>query len=69
MPEKPGIVTRLPVQHPKAPHCPQCKGPMPTFDGMSITYGAQEVPVEILAVTMLVRCTCGAEWALTKKMK
>jgi hypothetical protein len=66
MPSAP--VTRLPVQHRRAPHCPSCKAPLPTFDGMSLTLMG-ETDVELLAITFHVRCKCGSVWDLKKGAK
>lgn len=62
-------VIRLPTQHPKAPHCPTCEAPLPTFDNFHMMRGFEDVDVVILSITFLVRCKCGAEWNITKKVK
>lgn len=61
-------VSRLPVQHPQAPHCPTCEAPLPNLDGLYVMMPVTPA-VDVLALTLLVRCKCGEEWCLTKKMK
>jgi len=63
-------VTRLPVQHPNAPHCANCKGPLPNFNFANFTLFAGEADgVTLMAVTFHIRCKCGAPWDLRKTVK
>ena len=63
-------ITRLPVQHPQHPHCTVCKAPLPALDGLTIWVGPEGLgDVEVLLATFRLRCKCGAEWDLTKKVK
>jgi len=61
------LVTRLPVQHKKFPHCENCGAPLPTFDNVFITNALSDsVETTILAVTFHVQCSCGTEWDIRK---
>lgn len=62
-------VERLPVQHPRAPHCPNCKADLPTFDGMQmIMPNGDWVGFKLLSVVLNVECACGSRWALKKEI-
>ena len=58
-------VTRLPVQHPKAPHCEACGASVPPFE-LTLFPVADWT---LMAVTFHVRCPCGAPWDLRKTVK
>ena len=61
-------VTRLPVQHKNAPHCPKCKRDVPTFDNLLMqSFG--DIPLPILAITIHTRCTCGMLLDLRKNIR
>jgi hypothetical protein len=62
-------ITRLPVQHPHAPHCANCKAPLPNFDNANFImppFSGDLDQVKLLAVTFHIQCKCGAEWNLKK---
>lgn len=63
------IPTRLPVQHPRRPHCAKCKADLPTFDGVTMNLMDSDPTFELLAATFHVRCKCGAVWDLKKGCK
>lgn len=66
----PAKVTRLPVQHRNAPHCPTCKASLPAFDGLSLNLSASSLgDSKLTAVTLHVTCKCGAQWDLKKALK
>lgn len=60
---------RLPVQHPHAPHCPECKTALPTFDGAFVIMPTDSYGCKVLGTTLVfhVRCVCGARWDLKKE--
>lgn len=58
-------VTRLPVQHPHAPHCASCNGPLPSFDNANLIVMG-DTDIKLLAVTFHIQCKCGAQWDLKK---
>jgi hypothetical protein len=60
--------TRLPVQHPKRPHCPNCKSDLPNFNDVYMSM-LDHVDYRLFAVTFHVRCKCGAAWDLRKECK
>jgi hypothetical protein len=55
---------RLPIQH-----CTACKAPLPNLNSTQLTMGHETSGFEILAMTLRIRCKCGAEWILRKVMK
>jgi len=59
--------TRLPVQHPDAPHCASCKANLPTFDDIALVLPPED-GYELLGSTIFlhIRCKCGARWDLKK---
>jgi hypothetical protein len=62
--------TRLPVQHPRAPHCEVCDAPLPSFDGVLITMPfPKSDDCVVTGITFHIRCKCGTEWNLTKGAK
>lgn len=62
-------VKRLPKQHRTRPHCAACDAEMPGLAGMQIVLMPEEVEmVEVLQVTLQVRCPCGAQWCLVKRV-
>lgn len=61
-------ITRLPVQHPQAPHCAACKAPMPNFNDVSLVMSPGE-GWDLLSITFHIQCKCGAKWNLQKKVK
>jgi hypothetical protein len=65
---KAASVTRLPVQHPHAPHCAQCKEPLPTFDNISLSLMGEDDGTRLMAITFHIRCRCGALWDLSKEL-
>lgn len=60
-------VTRIPVQHPQAPHCAKCKAPLPNLNSLCVTLGLEPGEFEVVSMTIRIRCKCGAEWNLTKQ--
>lgn len=60
-------ISRLPVQHPAAPHCPTCKKDLPTLDGLSVDLPRVEEKILQLVVIARIQCACGAIWDLHKK--
>jgi hypothetical protein len=63
-------VTRLPVQHPRAPHCAACKASLPTFDNINLVMiGGATDEFQLLAITFHIKCKCGAAWDLKKDCK
>jgi hypothetical protein len=62
---------RLPVQHPRAPHCASCNAQLPNLDDVIITIGKgfDVGECSILGFTFHIRCKCGAPWDLLKKVK
>jgi hypothetical protein len=58
-------MTRLPVQHPNAPHCPKCKRDLPNLNDVTMIMPG-DVTCEIFATTFHIRCQCGALWNLYK---
>ena len=63
------VPARLPVQHPNAPHCPKCGVDLPNLNGMQVAFGFDCGELEVLSITLRIRCKCGAEWDLTKTAK
>lgn len=59
-------VTRLPVQHPNHLHCPNCKRDLPVFNDAHLMLPL--VSVKVLGVTFHIRCTCGYECGIEKKV-
>jgi len=59
--------TRLPVQHPDAPHC---KRNLPTFDDIALVLPAGDDGYELLGSTIFlhIRCKCGARWDRTSSL-
>lgn len=62
----PDGVTRLPVQHPRAPHCTGCGAALPTFDGARVSVPLGCSSVDLVSVTYHMRCGCGLEWDVKK---
>ncbi len=62
------MTTRLPVQHPKHPHCPACKADLPAFTD-AIVMLPPTSPVKLEAVTFHIVCGCGRKWSLTRGAK
>ena len=62
-------VTRLPVQHKQTPHCSTCNAMLPRIDGLEIVLPSTAVGLDVLAVTLHVRCPCGAKWDLRKEVQ
>lgn len=61
--------TRLPVQHPQAPHCAKCKAPLPNLNSTSLSMAFEEGDFDVLGFTLHIRCKCGATWDLQKGVK
>jgi hypothetical protein len=61
--------TRLPVQHPQAPHCTVCKSPLPNFNSLMVTMGSEAGDFEVIGMTIHIRCKCGTGWDLLKGSK
>jgi hypothetical protein len=64
-------IHRLPVQHPKAPHCPSCGKDLPTFNSAALDLDASDIEGFELAqirITFLVRCGCEQLFELTKSL-
>ncbi len=63
-------ITKLPVQHPKHPHCEKCGTDLPKFDGAYVLALANEPSDhEVIGITYHVRCRCGAPWDLRKDVQ
>lgn len=63
-------LTRLPVQHPQAPHCAACDAPLPNFNNTQFVMGMYPTDAfELEAVTFHIQCKCGAKWDIKKKTK
>jgi hypothetical protein len=66
----PSKVTRLPVQHPQAPHCPTCGRDIPNFNRVFMSIAFVELAgLEIVGFTIHVKCTCGQPLDLRKEAK
>lgn len=62
-------VTRLPVQHPNSPHCPECKRDISVFDDLIVWTSAEPTGMKVLGLTIHAVCECGAKLDLTKTVR
>lgn len=66
-----GDVERLPVQHPRAPHCPECGRALPNFLNVIIDVPTDDTldGCKLLGLTIVfrVQCACGQKWDLTRE--
>lgn len=63
-------IERLPVQHPRRPHCPACGVDLPTFETAQTTLAFDALKTATLdAITYHITCACGAKWDLRKSVK
>ena len=62
-------LARLPVQHPRRPHCLSCGADLPTFNNAILDAFGGLAPVTLDAVTFHVTCPCGAKWDLRKSVR
>ena len=57
-------VARLPVQHPRHPHCEGCGRDLPMFEDAEVFLPVTTAPV--LAVKFQTRCACGRVYDIVR---
>lgn len=63
-------VVQLPVQNPTRPRCPECGAPISTLSILKLDVRPDEIAgLEVLGVTLHVRCACGKSLDLEKRIR